>query len=282
MNKRDNLVAAPEAASVGPHTSASRMEALRNVIRVLRSPAGCPWDREQTVASLKKSLLEEAFEAADAIDHEDDPHIKEELGDVLLILLLMSQIEEDSGVFSFEDVMSSLYDKLIRRHPHVFGEESAGSSDDVKARWKQIKRDVEGRVVTESVLSAVPVNMSPLLRAQKLQKKAAQSGFDWNSVDGPLDKIAEEIQELTEELQNAEIDTERVSDELGDVLFSVVNLSRHIGISADDALRKANRKFHRRFVYVERHMSDAGMEMKPDNLDTMESFWASAKKRSDV
>ncbi len=280
MTIRHNRATPHDRVSFGPHTSASRIEALRNVIRVLRSPVGCPWDREQTVTSLKKSLLEEAFEAADAIDHSDDLHLQEELGDVLLILLLMSQIEEDQGVFSFEDVMSTLYDKLIRRHPHVFGEESVESSDDVKIRWKQIKKDVEGRIAPDSVLSKVPVHLPPLLRAQKLQSLAAQSGFDWNSIEGPLDKIREEIQELSEELRNAEIDTERVSDELGDVLFSVINVARHIGISADDALRKANRKFHERFMHVEQEMSSSGTEMKPENLDAMEAYWLSAKKRS--
>ncbi|TVQ25567.1 MAG: nucleoside triphosphate pyrophosphohydrolase [Spirochaetaceae bacterium] len=265
----------------GPYTSASRMEALRNVIRILRSPKGCPWDREQTIESLKASLLEESFEAADAIDHGDSEHTKEELGDVLLIVLLMSQIAEDGGKFRFEDVMTELYAKLIRRHPHVFGDEAADNSGDVKTRWAEIKKHVEGREADESVLDSVPVNMSPILRSQKLQKKAAKAGFDWPGIDGPLDKIREEIAELEAEVSADAIDRQGAANEIGDLLFSVVNLSRHLGISADDALRATNRRFSARFRHVEREMGRGGQEMSSDNLQLMEEHWQEAKKIQD-
>ncbi len=257
------------------------MEALRNVIRVLRSPTGCPWDREQTLESLKASLLEESFEAADAIDHGDSDHTKEELGDVLLIVLLMSQIAEDAGSFRFEDVMTELYAKLIRRHPHVFGDEAAGNSGDVKTRWAEIKKHVEGRESGDSALDSVPVNMSPLLRSQKLQKKAAKAGFDWPGIDGPLDKIREEIAELEAEVSADRVNRQGATDEIGDLLFSVVNLSRHLGISADDALRATNRRFSTRFRHVEREMIRGGQEMSPENLHAMEEHWQNAKKIRD-
>lgn len=264
----------------GPHTSASRIEALRNVVRILRSPYGCPWDREQTIASLKHALLEEASEAADAIDQNDHEHIQEELGDVLLIVFLMSQIAEGDGQFTIEDVLQTLYEKLVRRHPHVFGTEFAETSDSVRTRWEEIKTNLEGRAQTDtsSKLDAVPRNLSPLLRAEKLQKKAAKAGFDWPSRSGPLGKLTEEVQELTKELSDeSTIDSGRVTDELGDIMFSAINVGRHLGISADDALRSVNRKFERRFRHVEQEMSRAGVSMSSSEIERMEVYWQESK-----
>lgn len=264
----------------GPHTSSSRIEALRNVVRILRSPYGCPWDREQTIESLKHALLEEASEAADAIDQNDHEHIQEELGDVLLIVFLMSQIAEGDGQFTIEDVLQTLYEKLVRRHPHVFGTEFAETSDTVRTRWQEIKTNLEGRARTDtsSKLDAVPRNLSPLLRAEKLQKKAAKAGFDWPSRSGPLGKLTEEVQELTKELSDeSTIDSARVTDELGDILFSAINVGRHLGISADDALRSVNRKFERRFRHVEQEMSRAGVSMTSSEIERMEAYWQESK-----
>lgn len=257
-----------------------------NIIRSLRGPNGCPWDKEQTALTLRNALVEEAYESIEAINNQDREHMREELGDVLLVTLLISYIEEQSGAFSVQDVISGLSEKLIRRHPHVFGEENLQSSEEVLIQWDKIKALNEGRGVPSSILDSVPKHLPNMDRSFKLQKKAAKYGFDWQDHRGVLEKIREELDEVEDVLTRLEEHDENsdaaslqqeLEYELGDVLFAVINLARKTGVHPNEALSRTNSKFYRRFSYIEEKMLEVGLEMKPQNLDQMERFWIEAK-----
>jgi len=250
-----------------------------DIVRTLRSPEGCPWDREQTVDTLKGFLLEESFECIDAIDAQDDDGIKEELGDVLLIAIMIAYVKEEQSVFSTRDVLDEISDKLVRRHPHVFGEAEVQDSAEVKKQWDQIKIEVEGKKKKESLLDSVPQSFPPLERAFKMQKKAAKAGFDWPDIDGVFKKIEEESAEVKETIADGnEAKAGALEDEIGDLLFSVINLARYLRVDPSLALNRTNRKFAARFRHVEQEMKARALSMEQHNLDVMDQIWEAAKR----
>lgn len=254
---------------------------LHEVIATLRSPEGCPWDREQTHASLRKYLLEETYEVIETIDDDDPDAMADELGDLLLQIMLHSQIEEETGMFSVYDVIQGLNEKMIRRHPHVFGDQTADNSDEVLANWQEIKnqekRDKGIEVDKESILSGIPKSLPALLRAVKLQKKAAKVGFDWDKLEDVFAKVEEEIAELKEVLYSENHREER-EEELGDLLFALVNLSRFLKADPEEALSAANRKFTQRFSYIEEQLRLREKDFAQTDLIEMENLWQEAKK----
>jgi tetrapyrrole methylase family protein / MazG family protein len=249
---------------------------FRQVIAELRGPNGCPWDQKQTHESLKKYLLEEAHELLTAIDEEDDFAIVEELGDVLLQVFLHAQIGEDNGYFNLEEVLASINEKMIRRHPHVFGDVTVEDADDVVANWEAIKRAEKGES-DEPMLKAEYRASSSLQTAFNYQKRAAKVGFDWDSADGAWDKFLEEWSEFKEEIVKG--DTNSKLDELGDVLFTIVNIARFYKLSPEEAMVHANEKFARRFTYVEQQVKLSGKPFEAFSLDELDAFWNVAKKR---
>jgi tetrapyrrole methylase family protein/MazG family protein len=249
---------------------------LYKIVSRLRAPDGCPWDRKQTLDSMKNFLLEESYETVTAIQDQDTPAIVEELGDVFLILAMMIKILEEEELAGPTDVFNEIGAKLIRRHPHVFGNEEIHDAEAVKARWDQIKETLEGREKKTGV-HAVPPSLPPLERSYKIQKRAAKTGFDWEDHHGPLEKVREEIAEIEEELRTH--DGAKIESEIGDLLFSVVNLARKLKIDPMAALHGTNEKFLRRFTQVEQEMSKAGEPMDQANLELMDQYWNQAKER---
>lgn len=237
----------------------------------LRSEDGCPWDAEQTHESLKPMLLEEMYELIDAVDRSDSNGIVEELGDLLYHLIFQMQIGSEEGEFASSDVFMSLRDKLIRRHPHVFGEAEASDSRQVQSRWNEIKRQ-EKQSAGKSLLDGVPSSMPALAYAEKLGERSARVGFDWEEIDGALEKVKEELQEL----HMAGTANEREA-ELGDLLFSITNVARWMDIDPEDALRKTGNKYRRRFAYMEKIAKERGLDFVDLPLDEKENLWQEAK-----
>lgn len=252
----------------------SPMAKLRWVLKALRAPDGCPWDREQTLASIQPCLQEECYELLSAMVGEDFANHREELGDVLLQVLFQCDIREEQGAFTFDEVVSELTDKLIRRHPHVFGEVDAKDTETVLRNWERIKQG-EHKAPKASALDGVPEALPALLKAQRTQHKAAKVGFDWQDAQGPEAKIVEELAELKAAVAAGQ--PEAVADEYGDVLFSMVNLARHIGVDAESALRAATAKFAKRFRAVEARVKAAGKEMKAMSLTELDAVWDAVK-----
>jgi tetrapyrrole methylase family protein/MazG family protein len=244
---------------------------LRSVIARLRGPGGCPWDQKQTHVTLKKYLIEEAYEVLDAIDEEDDEALTEELGDVLLQVLLHAQIGEEEGFFAIDDVIEVLTEKMIRRHPHVFGDVSAEDADEVVANWEAIKAKETGKERRESLLDGVPKGIPAIQKAFIYQKKAAKVGFDWKEAEPIYDKVLEEFNEFKE----AEGDEQQ--KELGDLLFSVVNLARFYKIDPEEALNTTNQKFKKRFHYIENALKEKGLSFEEVTLEEMDKLWNEAK-----
>jgi tetrapyrrole methylase family protein/MazG family protein len=256
----------------------SGIESLLEVMAALRSETGCPWDREQTHSSLKPFLIEECAELLDAIDDLDDEGIKEELGDILMHITFHAKIAEDEKRFDFDDIARTVAEKMVRRHPHVFGDENADNPDDVLVIWKEAKRKEKGDDAPKSVLDRIPRHLPALLRAREMQLKAAEVGFDWDSIEPVLDKIDEESRELREALASG--DTRRVEEEVGDLLFAVVNFTRFSGgPTGEELLAKANDKFRKRFQYIERKLAERGTNPKDTAIDEMEALWEEAKKK---
>ena len=273
---------------------------LYDVVVRLRSPGGCPWDLEQTPLTLRDDLVEETYECIEAIDQGDPAHIKEELGDILLLVLMLAYMHEQEGKFSTAETFEEAAKKLIRRHPHVFKPKDKGlSTDEVLLNWAKIKVEQEGRKPKDSILDEVSGGLPPLDKAWKLQKKAAKAGFDWPDSAGVIGKIKEEMAEVeaaiiatagnTTKPGNAttpgNAESERKSgaanleEELGDLLFSVVNLCRFFDVEPSVALQRTNSKFTERFKHVEKRMKETGSEMKAGNLEIMDQYWNEAKKR---
>lgn len=245
------------------------MQRLREIVARLRSPGGCPWDREQTHQSLRSALLEECYEAIDAINRADDANLREELGDLLLLVVMHARMGEERGAFHFDELAAAVCEKMIRRHPHVFAESEAGDSATVLRQWEQIKRQEKGGQA--SVLEGVAAALPSLLRAQTVQKKAGRVGFDWPDAEGPRAKLLEELAELDAAV--AEGDPARVEEELGDLLFSAVNLARKLDVDAETALAAAVEKFIRRFQAVERAMQKDGAKIEDLTLAEMDVYW---------
>jgi tetrapyrrole methylase family protein/MazG family protein len=247
-------------------------EGFRAIIARLRAPDGCPWDRAQTHASLKPYLLEEAYEALAALDEDDPQMLRDELGDLLLEVFLHVQLAEEAQEFTLADVVYGIASKIVRRHPHVFGEEQADSPQEVMVRWEELKRKEKG--AQDSALAGVPQAMPALARTQKLLARAASVGFEWPQTADVLDKLAEELEELA---QAGDLDHKR--EELGDVLFLLVNLARYLGLDAEEALRQADRKFHQRFTTMEALAREQGRSLPDMPLAEQGDLWRVAKER---
>ncbi|MBU8788623.1 MULTISPECIES: nucleoside triphosphate pyrophosphohydrolase [Bacillus] len=250
--------------------------AFRRVIRELRGPEGCPWDRKQTHQSLKKYLIEECYEVLEAIDEDDPDHLAEELGDVLLQVLLHAQIGEDDGLFTIDDVIFGITEKMIRRHPHVFGDISVRNEADVMANWEEIKKQ-EKQEVEKSILDGIPKPLPALSRANQLQKKAAKVGFDWSDVKDMWNKVNEEMKEFSFEVSEAESHSEKMKEEFGDLLFALVNIGRYYKIEPEEALAMTNSKFYRRFTYIEQSAKRSDKDLESMTLEEMDELWNKAK-----
>ena len=251
---------------------------LVDIVKRLRAPDGCPWDKKQTLYSLKDAIMEEAAELVDALDNKDIENIKEELGDVLLHVVFHSETASESGLFNIEDVAKGINEKLIRRHPHVFKDEHYETAEEVKVRWDKIKEEEnKNKKMPESVLDKVPRNLPSLLQSEKLQKKASKYGFDWDNAEQVFDKLQEELNELKEAYM--EQDKEHISEELGDVIFVLSRLASHLDISADEALRKVNNKFRIRFSYIEKALKNENKSLDSATIDEMEAKWQEAKSK---
>ena len=257
---------------------------LLEIMAQLRDPdTGCPWDIAQSFATIAPYTIEEAYEVADAIEQNDIPGLKDELGDLLFQVVFHARMAEENGSFDFNDVAAAVSDKMVRRHPHIFGDEAERTSDEQRISWeaqkaveRQSKAAANGRA--SGILDDVPRALPALTRSEKLGKRAARVGFEWPNIDGPLDKLDEEIVELRHEI-NIDANPERIADEIGDVLFSVVNLARHLGVDPEAALRHGNAKFERRFRHVESGLAADGRDMSDASLDEMEIWWRDAKKK---
>ncbi|MBQ4627426.1 MAG: nucleoside triphosphate pyrophosphohydrolase [Clostridia bacterium] len=254
------------------------MQDLLNIMKILRAPGGCPWDAEQTHQSIKKNLIEETYEVIEAINKDDEALLCEELGDLLMQIVFHSQMEEEAGTFEFNDVTDGVCKKLIERHPHIFGEVTVSGVDDVLTNWDAIKRKTKGQKTTGESMLSVPRELPALMRAAKIQKKAADVGFDWNDVSGAFDKISEETAELKDAIGKA--DGVNIEEELGDLLFSVVNVSRFIKVDAEEALTAASDKFLARFVQVEKLAAERGIDMKASSLEELDLLWDEVKRNN--
>ena len=250
----------------------NQFEELVNIVSRLRAPDGCPWDREQTNQTLLPYFVEEVYEAIESIDDSDWDLVKEELGDILLHIVFQASIAEDEKNFQIIDSLDNINKKLINRHPHVFGDAKAEAAFHAKQNWEAEKHKEKGR---ESRLDGVPNSLPSLIRAQRLQQKASYAGFDWEKIEQVWGKVNEEIIELKE----AEIsgNNQHIEEEMGDLLFAIVNLSRHLNISSEDALRKTNQKFIRRFKKVEEGIKAKGKKLNEASLKEMDSIWNEAK-----
>ena len=247
-----------------------RIRELVEVVRRLRSPQGCPWDREQTHASLRATMLEEAYEVLEAIDELSIPKLREELGDVLLQVLMQSDIAAEAGDFTVGDVADAVREKLVRRHPHVFGQTVVSGSDEVVRNWEALKAVEYGR---ESALDGVQRSLPALQWAWSLQRRAANVGFDWPSVDGALDKVREELEELREAPT-----VEAREAEFGDLLFTLVNVARKLGMNPEDALRAATGRFEARFRIMEQKAKAEGQDLKDLPIEELDRYWEAAKR----
>jgi tetrapyrrole methylase family protein / MazG family protein len=249
---------------------------FRHIIARLRGPGGCPWDIEQTHHSLKKYLIEETYELLEAIEEEDTDHIIEELGDVLLQIMLHAQIGEDEGMFTINEVIEAVAEKMVRRHPHVFGDVTVETSDDVKANWETIKKAEKGEQ-EKPLLKGIAKGYPSLMKAYEFQKKAAKVGFDWELADDAWEKVNEEIEEFRVEAAKGDKHTQ--ASEFGDLLFSLVNIARFYKIHPEEALAMANNKFFNRFSYVEQRVKGSRKSFEEFSLDELDQFWNEAKAK---
>lgn len=270
-------------------TAAPAFGAFVDTIATLRAPHGCPWDREQTHASIAKNMIEEAYEAVDTIEASDWAHLREELGDVLLQVVLQSQIAADAHEFTITDVVADVNAKMIHRHPHVFGDAQAENASEVLTLWDQVKlSDARKAEEPEGLLDGVPTSFPALMQAQKISRKAVSAGFEWDSLDAVWSQVAEEIQELKDAYAQAPKDakgkveqtapeTEQVELELGDVLFSLVNVGRKMGIDAESALRATCKKFRTRWAFMEGVAFGMGRRIEDLSMDEMQELWDQSK-----
>ncbi|MDM5329458.1 nucleoside triphosphate pyrophosphohydrolase [Neobacillus sp. CF12] len=249
---------------------------LREIIAVLRGPNGCPWDKEQTHESLKKYLIEETYEVIEAIDSGDIDHLIEELGDVLLQVMLHAQIGEDEGYFAIEDVIEVLSEKMIRRHPHVFGDREVEDSSEVLRNWQEIKKQEKGETEA-SLLDGISKSVPNLLRAYEIQKKAAKVGFDWQEITPALEKVKEELEEFENEIKTESL--LNAKKEFGDILFAFVNVARFLDIHPEEALFETNEKFIRRFKFIEEKVKNSTKPIEDHSLEELDRFWDEAKSK---
>lgn len=248
---------------------------LVNIVKLLREPGGCPWDREQTHQSIRENFLEETYEVLEAIDNLDSTLMQEELGDVLLQVVMHADMARDEEWFDINKVCNEICQKLIIRHPHVFGDVTVNSTGDVLKNWDDIKRQTKSQKTQSEAMAAIPATYPALMKAQKVQSKAKKAGFDWDNAEGAFLKIEEESKELKEALEGG--NQALVEDELGDLLFSAVNVARFCKCDAETALEKATKKFMARFTVTEKLAEQKGIDMKSVSLDVLDSLWEEAK-----
>jgi MazG family protein len=252
----------------------SEVSRLQEIVARLRAPDGCPWDREQTHSTLRAALIEECYETVEAIEKSDDANLREELGDLLLHVVMHAHMGDERQAFTFAEIVDGVCEKLIRRHPHVFGDANAENSGQVLKQWEQIKRQEKGEGA--SIMQGLPMALPALMRAQNAQKKAARVGFDWNETAPVIDKIEEEIAEVRAEIASG--NQEALEDEIGDLLFSVVNLARKLHVDSETALTGATRKFVTRFQEVERRIAATGRKFEEASVEEMNTLWEEAKE----
>ena len=250
------------------------IDRLVEIMRILRSPQGCPWDHKQTLETLREHLIEESHEVIDAINSGDRDQLREELGDLLLQVVFQAQIGREEGAFTFDDVANAITEKLIRRHPHVFGEVQVTGADEVLKNWEAIKK-AEKKDKPRATLDGIPRSLPALHKAQLVQKRAARVGFDWETIDGAMDKLSEELGEVKDALEAK--NDEAVGEELGDILFATVNLCRFSGHNPEDLLHKTIEKFTRRFGYIEKKVHESGRQLTDCKIDELEQYWQQAK-----
>jgi len=246
---------------------------LKRIVAILRAPGGCQWDGEQTHQSIRRNFLEEAYEVAEAIDENSLEHLKEELGDVLLQVVFHASIEEDAGHFDLNDVADGISRKLIYRHPHVFGDVSVNSTDEILSNWEELKKAEKGQASQADAVDAVARSLPALWRAEKVQKKAAKVGFDWPDVNGALSKMGEELDEVRAAING----DGNVAEELGDLLFAVVNAARFLNVDPEMALHAASDKFAARFRKVEETVTESGRAMENVPLEELDAIWNAVK-----
>ena len=253
-----------------------RIEDLLRIMEILRSKEGCPWDREQDHHSIRKNFVEETYEACEAIDREDTDLLREDLGDVLLQIVFHARMEEEAGSFCFDDVCDGICKKLILRHPHVFGDTQVSGSGDVLVNWDRIKQESKGQKTAAETLRSVSPALPALMRSEKVQHRAAKVGFDYPSGAMALDDLASELDELREAV--AENAAAHIDEELGDLLFAAVNVSRFAGIDAEESLNRACNKFIGRFTNVEQLAAQRGIDMKSSSIEKLDELWREAKR----
>ncbi len=257
-------------------TATDKFARLMDIMRRLRAPGGCPWDAEQTHGSLKRYLLEEAYEVIEAIDKEDPDLLKEELGDLMLQPVFHVAIAEEQGQFTMDEVLDTICDKLVRRHPHVFGTQVVRTADEQVENWERIKK-VEKGEERRSALAGIPPHLPALMKAQKITEKAARVGFDWEHVDQVFAKVLEELKEFEETIGSD--NQERMEAELGDLLFAIVNLGRFLSLDPEEALRKTIARFTRRFSHIEETLHARGASLQEATLEEMDRLWEEAKRK---
>ena len=247
---------------------------LVEIVRVLRNPQnGCPWDKEQTHSSLIPNFIEELYEAVEAIENNDFEHLSEELGDLLLHIIMQAQIASEENLFQIEDILKKINEKLIRRHPHIFGKQKLNNAKDVKNNWERIK--LKEKTQRKSVLEGIPKHLPALIKAQRIQEKAAAVGFDWHDELPAIEKLDEEIEEFKEAYQSK--DEKAMKDELGDLFFSLVNISRKLGYDAESLLNAASAKFAERFRKIEEHHNHNHEKMRQTSLEKLDEIWRKVK-----
>ena len=258
-----------------PKSAGDKFNRLVAIMAQLRAPSGCPWDREQTFDSIKPYTLEETYEVLDAIDARDWPGLAEELGDFILQAVFYAQMAREAGYFDIENSLDAINQKLVRRHPHIFADARADTAADVKQRWDEIKATEKKSVADKLLLDSVPRSLPALMEAAQISRKAADTGFDWDGPEQVLEKLEEELTELSEARDSAA--HEEIEGEIGDILFVLVNLARWCKVDPEQALRKSNAKFRRRFGFVEQQLKARGASLKESSLEEMETLWARAK-----
>lgn len=258
----------------------TKLEKFAEIIAKLRDPnGGCPWDLEQTYQTMPPHILEEAYEVVEAINQDDRKELKEELGDLLMQVVFLSQLAQEEGAFTLDDVIDGITDKIIRRHPHVFGEIKAENSDEVLKNWENIKQQERYQKEQFSILDNVPIALPSLLRAAKLQKRCAKVGFDWSELEPTIQKVEEELQEVRDEVSKQPQNPQTIEEEIGDLLFASVNVARHLKLNPEEALRKANLKFERRFRQVEQSILASGRQLEQVSLAEMDLIWDQIKRQ---
>ena len=249
---------------------------LVNIIKELRNPkTGCPWDIKQTSKSLIPNFIEELYETVEAIEAENIVDLKEELGDLLMHIIMQIEIANEKSPTTLEEILAGISDKLVLRHPHVFGDKQDLSIDEIKANWEKIK-NLKEKKSRKSILEGIPMKMPAIIVAQRIQEKAASVGFDWKTLKPVIEKIEEEIQECKDAINNK--DEDNIEEEIGDILFSVINLSRKLNVDAETALRRTINKFNSRFQYVEKNLKNEGKNIYETSLEEMDKLWEMAKK----